>query len=179
MCRPTGGALAVAIALAFSSAPAAAQQRPPAACTGLEHRQFDYWVGHWNVYRTGETTLRARSRIEKLHDGCVIREEWMPLQGGGGSSLNQYDAVEQRWHQAWMDSTNARVLFEGGLVEGNMVLTGFWKNVQGVGKHGLVRMTYSRNSDGSVRQFGELSTDHGLAWAPFFDFTYRRRASPK
>ena len=158
---------------------------PPAACTGPEHRQFDFWVGRWDVYRTGETILRAHSLIEKLYGGCVIREHWTPLRTAtagsltGGGNLNHYDTVQRRWHQTWMDSSNARVVFEGGLVDGRMVITGFWSNANGPGKDGLVRMTYSRLDGGAVRQFGEISSDDGLSWSPFFDFTYRRNAAVK
>jgi len=34
-------------------------------------------------------------------------------------------------------------------------------------------MSYTANEDGSVRQFGESSTDHGVSWQSAFDFTYR------
>ena len=44
----------------------------------------------------------------------------------------------------------------------------------GPGGDGLIRMTYSQNDDGSVRQHGEASFDHGLTWVDSFDFTYRR-----
>jgi len=54
-----------------------------------------------------------------------------------------------------------------------MVLTGWWPAVGGPGKDGLVRMTYTRNADGSVRQHGEVSYDQGVGWATSFDFTYR------
>jgi hypothetical protein len=47
-----------------------------------------------------------------------------------------------------------------------MVITGKWGGP-------LVRMSYSKNPDGSVRQFGEQSTDEGKTWKPSFDFTYR------
>ena len=47
-----------------------------------------------------------------------------------------------------------------------MVITGKWGGP-------LVRMSYSRNEDGSVRQHGEQSTDDGKTWSPSFDFTYR------
>lgn len=47
-----------------------------------------------------------------------------------------------------------------------MVITGKWGGP-------LVRMTYSKNADGSVRQVGEQSTDEGKTWKPSFDFTYR------
>jgi hypothetical protein len=35
-------------------------------------------------------------------------------------------------------------------------------------------MSYSRNADGSVRQFGEVSPDGGATWTTSFDFTYRK-----
>lgn len=163
------------LAAVLSSAAATAEQAeaPPPACAGREHRQFDFWVGDWDVYPTGRDSMVARSRVESLHDGCVIRERWMPLKGGGGSSLNHYDRSQGRWHQTWIDSGNARVVFEGGLVDGRMVLQGFWKGAKGPGGDGLVRMTYTRSKDGSVRQAGEISTDHGVTFKPFFDLTYR------
>lgn len=150
---------------------------PPPACTGPEHRQFDFWVGYWDVYPTGKPNMVAHSLIEKLYGGCAVRENWLPLKGTGGGSLNNYVRSDGRWHQTWLDSSNARVDFAGGLAGGKMVLTGFWRGVNGPGKDGIVRMTYTPNADGSVRQLGEVSTDHGLTWQTSFDFTYRKSAS--
>jgi hypothetical protein len=172
------GLAASAAALAQTQqTPPATPPTPPPACTGPEHRQFDFWVGDWDLYRTGQNVVVAHSTIERLFAGCVIRETWNPLQAPGGSSLNHYDREQRRWHQTWMDGANSRVVFEGGLVGGKMVLTGFWKGANGPGQDGWVRMTYTPNPDGSVRQSGELSTDHAVTWSPFFDFTYRKRAS--
>lgn len=164
-------------ACAPSTATFAQNAPPPPPCRAPEHRQFDFWVGDWDVYRTGTDTHTARSLIEKLYGGCTIRENWMPAKGTGGGSLNMYDPADGRWHQTWHDSSNARVEFDGGFVRGKMVLAGFWENANGPGKDGLVRMTYSPSDGGSVRQFGEISTDHGLSWSPFFDFTYKPRDS--
>jgi hypothetical protein len=162
---------------------AAAQSTPPAppppACTAAEHRQFDFWVGRWDVYPTGKDNQVANSLIERLYDGCVIRENWMPRQGAGGTSVNNYIVEEGRWHQTWVSGRNARVDFHGGLVDGKMVLTGFWPNSVGPGKHGLIRMTYSKQADGSVRQHGQVSADYGLTWSDSFDFTYRPSAAAK
>ena len=36
------------------------------------------------------------------------------------------------------------------------------------------RMTFTVNADGSVRQFGEASSDRGATWTVRYDFTYRR-----
>ena len=148
---------------------------PKAACTAPEHRQFDFWVGSWIVSQTGSEGLVAHSLIEKLYGGCVIRENWMPFKGTEGGSLNNYVLEGGEWRQTWLDASNARVEFSGGMVGDAMVLTGFWKDVNGPGQSGLIRMTYSKAGDGSVRQLGEFSADQGKSWSPSFDFTYRPR----
>ena len=166
--------IAVNIAALFIVSPALAETPSDPACTAPEHRQFDFWVGYWDVYPTGKGKLVAHSLIEKLYAGCTIRENWLPFTGDNGGSLNMYDPADKRWHQTWHDSQNSRVEFDGGLVDKRMVLMGFWAGVNGPGADGVLRMTYTPNPDGSVRHFGELSTDHGLTWAPNFDFTYKR-----
>ena len=157
---------------------AGAQGAAP-GCKSAEHRQFDFWVGRWDVYPTGKDQQVARSLIESLYDGCVIRENWMPVSGTPGGSLNTYDPEDRKWHQVWMDAGNARVSFEGDYVVDRMILTGFWKGAEGPRKDGLVRMTYSRLDGGAVRQFGEISKDQGTSWKPFFDFTYKPVPVPK
>ena len=82
---------ALAAAQGGSAAPAAAAPTPSpaAACTASENRQFDFWVGRWDVYGPKGRQV-AHSLIEKLYNGCGIRENWMPLAGGNGGSLNIY-----------------------------------------------------------------------------------------
>lgn len=162
-----------------ATVPTVAPAGPVPACSSSLYAQFDFWVGDWEVYPNladpSKAPLVARSRIEKLYGGCAVRENWMPLKGGGGGSLNAPDPATARWHQYWLDSSGGRVEFDGGLgAPGTMVLTGFWRGVNGPGKDGLTRMTYSLRSDGSVRQHGEVSTDQGLTWSDSFDLIYRR-----
>ncbi len=157
--------------------------QPVQGCTIPQMSQFDFWVGEWNVYPNGKEPKKenqvAHSRIEKLYGGCAIRENWMPFKGPGGGSLNSYDPDTGRWHQTWVGSSLGRVEFTGGAApDGRMVLTGFWKHVGGPGKHALIRMTYTRQQDGSVRQHGEASADNGLTWTNSFDFIYRKRKEP-
>ena len=164
--------IAILIALAQTAAPPSSPPPPP-ACTAAEHRQFDFWVGEWTVTPTGKDKVVASSLIEKLYGGCAVRENWMPLTGTAGGSLNNY--YDGRWRQTWVDAANSRVDFTGGLVDGKMVLIGDWKGINGPGKDALIRMTYSKNADGSVRQHGEQSTDAGKTWSTSFDFTYHPR----
>ena len=48
--------------------------------------------------------LVAHSLIEKLYNGCAVRENWMPLSGAGGGSLNSYRPEKKQWEQYWTDS---------------------------------------------------------------------------
>jgi hypothetical protein len=159
--------------LAAQAVPAPA---PPAqTCNADGHNQFDFWLGEWDVYATGTDTLVARSKIEKLYSNCAVRENWMPNSGNGGGSLNSFDPATKQWVQRWTGSQPGYVDFVGGFAIGKMVLTGRWAGVNGPGKDALIRMTYSRNPDGSVRQFGEQSVDFGQSWTNSFDFHYRAR----
>jgi len=142
-------------------------------CSASEHRQFDFWVGAWDVYPTGQDNLVAHSLIESVYGGCGVRENWMPLSGKGGGSLNIYVPKESAWRQTWIDSNGARVDFEGGWYGDKMIMEGLWGDVLGPSGDALVRMTYTKADDGSVRQVGEMSQDEGETWAPGFDFTYK------
>lgn len=166
----------LAASLLFAQAASAQAAPPPPACASPEYAAFDFWVGEWDVYARGGSRLVAHSRIEKLYGGCAIRENWMPLKGSGGGSLSNLDPATGRWHQTWIGSAPGRVEFEGGPAHGAMILAGYWPGVGGPGKDGLVRITYSREADGSVRQHGEVSYDHGVTWSDSFDFAYRRHA---
>jgi hypothetical protein len=143
----------------------------PPACVTPEHRQFDFWVGRWDVYPTGTEQLVAHSLIERLYDGCVIRENWMPLAGAGGGSLNSWVPAQGRWRQLWADDRNAFRDYVGGLQDGAMVLVA--TTVRPDGSAVLSRMRFTREEGGAVRQHGSQSTDGGRTWTDQYDFTYR------
>ncbi|HSG35180.1 MAG TPA: hypothetical protein VLA37_11635 [Sphingomonadaceae bacterium] len=152
---------------------------PPQACATDEHAGLDFWVGEWDVYpRANPERQVANSRIERLHSGCAIREQWLPLRGTGGSSLSHYDPSTGQWRQLWIGSAPGSVEFSGGVVDGEMVLTGWWPGSGPNGENGLIRMTYTAISADEVRQHGEFSADHGQTWSDNFDFIYRRRSEP-
>ena len=150
---------------AAQSGTSSAAVLPPSSCAAAEYHQFDFWAGRWDVYNA-KGQLVARSLIEPVY-GCGIRENWMPLNKPGGGSLSIYVPASKRWEQFWIDSSGSRVLFTGGWNGSAMVISGKWGAP-------LVRMTYSKQPDGSVRQFGEQSADDGKSWQPGFDFIYRR-----
>ena len=152
---------------------------PPAAplgCTSAQSHQFDFWVGRWHVFPAAKPGQQvATSLIEKLYSGCAVRENWMPLSGAEGGSLNSYDAQAHAWRQTWVDASGSRADFSGAWNGKAMVLEGIWPQ-PGHPKQ-RTRMTYTPRADGSVEQAGESSDDDGRTWQPSFDFIYRREKS--
>jgi hypothetical protein len=164
---PIRGILLV-LPLASAAAP------PPAAapCTSSEARQFDFWVGKWDVYATSKPDQKvATSLIEKLYHGCAIRENWMPLNDSPGGSMNAYSPEKKQWRQFWADSNGGSAEFSGRWNGHSMILTGTWP--QPGHPTQITRMTYTPLSDGQVEQLGITSDDAGKTWQPSFDFIYR------
>jgi hypothetical protein len=62
------------------------------ACTGAEHRQFDFWVGRWDVFLP-DGSLAGENRIERVAQGCALHESWRGRSGFSGHSLNSHDAA--------------------------------------------------------------------------------------
>jgi hypothetical protein len=165
----------VAAALLMSAAASAQPTAAKPACDTPQHRQFDFWVGKWDVYRTDTDQLVAHSLIEKLYGGCAVRENWMPIGGTGGGSLNSWRPGEEKWRQTWTDSGNNWNEYAGGLEGGFMVLTGTTTNAAESTKP--VRMTYEAKPDGSVVQTGYQSNDGGKSWSLQYQYAYRPAGS--
>ena len=168
-------AIALLAPLVQEGTPSVPPAPRPSPCAAEAYAAFDFWLGEWDVYRTGSDTKVADSRIEKVSGGCAVRETWMPLRGGGGASLTTLDPQTGTWNQLWVGAQPGRVFFEGGPVDGAMVLTGYWGQ-DAEGRPSLVRMTYTPRDDGSVRQYGQASSDHGQSWSDSFDLTYRPKS---
>ena len=155
--------------LFFLSMPLAAQQGPP-SCSTPEFRQFDFWIGTWDVFgpngqRVGENT------IDSVLTGCVLHEQWTNAQGIQGRSYNMWDRTRSVWHQTWV-SAGGLLVIEGGLVNGAMVMEGETR-----GRNGAVRnrITWTPVARDSVRQHWETWNDSTSAWVTAFDGMYVRR----
>ncbi len=151
----------------FVASPAAAA----APCDASEHRQFDFWLGEWEV-RTPDGKLAGTNRITREYGGCVLHERYDTGRGYSGESLNVYDAPRKAWHQTWVDTSGTLLLLEGGLRDGSMVLEG--RTVGADAQTTKHRITWTPNPDGTVRQFWE-STDARGQWTTAFDGQYKRK----
>ena len=151
--------------LAFSTL--VAQQ---AVHTAPEQRQFDFWVGRWEVKDKAGMVLGSNV-VESLLGGKVLQEHWQGTKGGGGTSLNAYLPGKKVWHQTWVDDQGSVLELEGGLEGASMVMSG--ETTTQMGRQ-LERISWTPLPDGRVRQFWQQSLDGGVSWKPVFEGYYRR-----
>lgn len=160
----------ILLSLATASAQAQTPAPPPQPCAAPEYRQFDFWLGDWDVTQAGAPA--GSNRIESLHGGCVLAENWRSANGSfTGSSLNAYDRGTGRWRQTWTDSSGTVLLLAGGLEDSRMVMSGTRSGPDG--QDVTDRITWTPNEDGSVRQHWQQKTAGG-DWSTLFDGLYVR-----
>lgn len=150
------------------TAVAADVQEP--ACRSSSYRQFDFWLGEWQVSRASDGEPVGTNRITRILDGCVIREEYSSRSGYAGTSYNIYDGTTGRWHQTWVDNTGLLLQLDGGLEGDRMVLSG--SRVDREGRPVLDRISWTPVEEGRVRQVWEVSRDDGASWRTIFDGLY-------
>ena len=138
-------------------------------CNTRQHRQFDFWVGTWDVTSAANPGRTATNRISATHDGCVILEQYDAPGGYSGTSLSFYDQNTDTWHQTWIDNQGAPLFLRGGFKKGSMVLINDSK------PESVQRVTWTALNDGRVRQHWESSPDDGETWTTVFDGTYTKK----
>ncbi len=136
-------------------------------------REFDFWIGEWNVFNPAGIQV-GESSVQLILDECVIFENWTNSAGSEGKSFNMYDATAGIWRQTWVAQSGTWTEFRGDWNGTHMRIT--TDNVkQPDGTFKKRRMTFTPNADGSVRQHGEMSADDGKTWTTEYDLTYRKK----
>lgn len=150
-------------------------------CNSLpEYRQFDFWVGDWDV-KGGAGQLVGTSRVERILNNCVIQETYTAAPGASaaqkyvGQAFHFYDQNAKKWMQHYIDTTAAPFDWVGEVRDGAMQYT----REGPFGPSNLFvkqRMTFTPQ-DGGVRQVFEQSIDGGKTWRSGFVGSYVKRAA--
>lgn len=141
-------------------------------CCTDNHRDFDFWIGRWEVSNPDGTSA-GTNRIEKNQDGCLIQEHWVSAQGKlTGSSFNFYDTKAGQWEQLWIDNTGNVLKLFGNRFEDRMVLASEPFSLTD-GNTYVNRITWTLLPDGRVRQLWELLQDDQVV-NTLFDGLYKR-----
>ncbi len=173
--------LAFPVALCFAlsvfaqnqSSPSNAQPPANPCATRTEYRQFDFWIGEWDVKAGGQQA--GTNSVQLILNKCVLLENWTGARGGTGKSFNIYNAARGKWQQTWVDSSGNVLEFYGEFKDGAMRLVG--ENLGPNGGKIINKLTFFPLEDGRIRQLWESSRDDGKTWTTVFDGLYIRKKS--
>jgi hypothetical protein len=164
------------ILLLAASLIATAQAKPSPCDTRAESRQFDFWVGDWDVVATKANKPAGVSHIERAIGNCVIWENWTSLgtSGYAGKSYNAYNPNLKRWEQFWVDNAGDAIFFYGNLKDG--VMDFYTDEIpQPDGTRLKRHLQFFNLGSDKVRQYSQGSTDGGQTWKAEYDLTYIRK----
>jgi hypothetical protein len=167
----------LALSMILSGFAIRAQKTP--CTTDPIYRQFDFWLGEWDVFRK-DGKKAGDSKIDLILDSCIILENWKSAnQFNGlyyaGKSFNTYNAVTKQWQQTWVDNVGGSVEFLEGHFENDKMI--FQTKPFPLSKDTMAvrRLTFFNLGKDKVRQYSEISRDNNSTWTPEYDLEYRRK----
>lgn len=155
----------LALLILLVALPLSAATKP---CTTPEHRQFDFWLGDWDVYDVSDDkTVAATVRIESILGDCVLHELYEDPSGLKGESFSIHDAPRGVWHQTWVTNRGQLIKLEGKKRGDVMYFEASTIDT-------LYRATWKPEGK-DVHQWAETSTDGGKTWKQWYDLRFRPR----
>jgi hypothetical protein len=153
-------------------------QPPPNPCTIPEQKQFDFWIGEWDLTWPGQKAgevARGTNSIKRILDGCVVQETFSGEQQHlRGTSVSTFDARAGKWKQTWVDNEGGYLDFMGELKDRQLILLR-----EAIGKGGaktLQRMVWKNISANEFDWSWEASTDGGKTWQVQWPIHYKRKS---
>ena len=138
-----------------------------------EARQFDFWIGTWDVF-AANGVKQGTNRIEKILRGCALQENWTGGFGREGKSLNFFEPQRRTWRQVWVADANSVLDYTAGRYENNaMTFTG--RTLSPKGDTVYQKLIFRNLQPDTVHQIFESSTDKGQTWTQTWFGIYVRR----
>lgn len=175
-----GQAFRVFLTTCFLLSAALAQQTAgaPLPCSEPEQKQFDFWLGEWQLTWPGNKEgeiQHGANIIRRKMDGCVVEEnfsggESIPLRG---MSVSIFSKRLGKWQQTWVDNQGAYLDFTGEFRDGQMIL-----QREAVGPDGsrvLQRMVFKNIHSDEFDWTWEASKDGGTSWQVQWPIHYKRK----
>ncbi len=142
-----------------------------ASCIAPQYRQFDFWLGDWDLVGA-DGKKSAEDKVVQVLGGCALQENWTGVKSGQGLSLSAYDPATRHWHQTLMDDGGAVLKIEGEFADGKMILVGQRPSQKEKGVTITHRIVWTPQQDHRVKQVWENSTNGGRTWRLVSEGTY-------
>jgi len=164
---------------AAASPTAAVSVTDQAACASQQspYRDFDFWIGDWEVYNASNNDKVGVNSIRRLASGCLLLEQWQGVLGNTGTSMNFYDPLQDTWRQVWQ-SEGVFIDYQGGLDDDGVMRLQGTISYHKTGKTAPFRGSWQPQADGSVLQILEQYHAETSQWSGWFSGVYRRQQSP-
>jgi hypothetical protein len=166
--------LAILPGLLFLAAPAFAAPDPDSCVTNKESRQFDFWLGEWNIAYPGAPGGSA-SKVYLDLDKCLIIESWDGGEGHMGKNIFAYSSNDKSWRGMFADNRGRVHVFEGKVAQDSAEFFGPSRGPNG--ETVLNRLKVVRLAPDKVEQTWEKSSDNGATWTSLFRLEYSRKKS--
>lgn len=171
--------LAVIMLAASCMAQAQGNSTKPAPCSETQQKQFDFWVGSWDLTWPGNSAgevAHGTNNITRILDGCVVQENFsggdaMPLRG---LSVSLFNARSGKWQQTWVDNEGAYLDFVGEFKDGQMTLTR--EATKADGSKVIQRMVYKNITPAEFDWSWESSSDGGKTWKVLWPIHYKKKS---
>lgn len=152
-----------------------------APCTSPQARQFDFWLGDWDLRWAAEqsggepeATMTGFNRITRLFDDCVIEENFTTDDASfRGHSVSVYDEKSGIWRQTWVDSAGGYIALTGSFDGETMELR--TEPALRDGETVVQRMIFAEITIDSLEWVWQGSRDGGTTWNDLWNISYRRR----
>ncbi len=138
--------------------------------TDAEYKQLDFLLGEWEVEAQGK--MIGHSRYEKISDGCIVQENWMPYDRLTAKGWIHYNPATKKWDETWVGPDGGVINLEGDRTDGKLLFHG--TSIAANGARTLARVTFTEAENGIMRELSERSADDGKTWTTAFDAAYRR-----
>ena len=161
----------------------------PGRCTDSLSREFDFWIGTWEVVQEIRTpegdweTYPARSTVGRALDGCALVEQWSGTVRFFWEGMTEPETMEGlsvrsrgrdgNWRIYWMDSRNPSFgrPFVGGFRDGEGLF--IQAPDEAGGSAGQVRIRFLDIRAESVEWELSVLSERG-AWTPLWRMHFER-----
>lgn len=143
-------------------------------CSDL-HKQFDFWIGEWDVYDKNKVLI-GENTIEKLENDCLISENWKGASGTTGKSYNFFDTSDSTWNQTWVDNKGTCFNLKGEAYKNKVVLKS--RLIKGENQIWYVnRISWKKIDENKLIQVWDITDQHGKLLDHVFEGHYIRKNS--
>lgn len=141
-------------------------------CSSKEYKQFDFWVGNWNVYDINDKLI-GTNKVAKTPNACAIQENWESKTSNSlGTSYNYYNAKDKTWNQLWIDNSGYSLNLKGNFTNKKMILKS--KLIKSEKGNYYNQITWTNNNDNSVTQVWDLISEQKVKIKELFRGNYKK-----